>query len=65
MKPNDIVMVFGDPIGCTHPIDQARLIKQVSDPTPKIEQWWVEYLNEPGRQYIALIKKQDETKQGI
>jgi len=62
MKIGDIVMVFGNPIACTHPIDQAKLIKKVSENGSKLEEWKVEYLNEPDKQYVALLKKTDNGK---
>jgi hypothetical protein len=55
-KPGDIQMIFGNPAKCTHPIDQAKLIKKISE-TENLEQWEVEYLNDPEHHYNALIKK--------
>jgi hypothetical protein len=60
-KPNDIVMIFCNPVKCEQPIDQARLIEKVKDMSPTIEQWLIEYLNDGARKYIALIKKTDES----
>jgi len=59
MKEGDIVMVFGNPAKCTHPIDQAKLIKKIGDSNEIFEQWLVEYLNDPDHHYNALIKKTD------
>ena len=58
MKEGDICMIYGNPAKCTHPIDQARLIKKISE-TASLEQWYVEYLNDPDKQYTALIKKEE------
>ena len=57
MKPNDIVMVFGNPIKCTHPIGQAKLIKKIEDHGNLLEGWKVEYLDDQGHFYNTLIKK--------
>lgn len=56
-RPDDIVMIFGNPIKCTHPIDQAKLIKKKSEISSLLEEWLVEYLNDPERKYTVLIKK--------
>ena len=56
-KPGDVVMIFGSPVKLEHPIDQAKLLEKKRDSSPFLEEWWVEYLNEPDRRYIALIKK--------
>ena len=59
MKENDIVTVFGDPIHLKHPIDQARLVKKISD-QGDLEHWYVEYINDEGHKYDALIKKDEK-----
>lgn len=61
-KPGDIEMVFGDPIKCTKPIGQAKLIEKTSNVGDKVEEWWVSYPNDhdPDKQYLALLKKEDE-----
>ena len=59
-KPGDIIMIFGNPVRCTTPIGQARLIKYIRDTSPAIEEWLVEYLDQEGHFYEALIKKEDE-----
>lgn len=65
MKPGDVVMIFGSPVKRKNPIDQARLIEKKSE-VGRLEEWWVEYLNDPDKQYIALICKDDgEDKQII
>ena len=56
MKPGDIVMIFGNPIRLEHPNGQARLIQKLTD-NGKLEQWQVEYLDDEGHFYNALIKK--------
>lgn len=56
MKPGDIVMIFGSPIKLEHPNGQARLIQKLTD-NGKLEQWQVEYLDDEGHFYNALIKK--------
>jgi hypothetical protein len=56
MKEGDIVTVFGNPVKCEQPIDQARLIKKVND-LGICEEWTIEYTNEEGHRYNALIKK--------
>jgi len=56
-KPGDIVMVYGNPIKCTNPIDMARLVKFIRNHSNLLEEWMVEYLNEEGHLYEALIKK--------
>ena len=60
-KPGDIIMIFGNPIKCTHPIDQARLVRKLTE-TNSLEQWLVEYVNDEGQFYEALIKKEDGKK---
>lgn len=57
-SPGDIVMIFGSPVKREHPIDQARLIRKLSE-NGKLEQWSIEYLNDEGHFYEALIKKED------
>ena len=57
-KENDIVTVFGNPAKSEYPIDQARLIKKISD-MGAFERWWVEYTNDEGHKYDALIRKQN------
>jgi len=59
-KPGDIVMVFGNPIKKEHPIDQAKLIEKKQDLPNNKEQWWVEYLNDPDHQYLAIIEKEKD-----
>ena len=61
MKENDIVMIFGNPVENKYPIDQAKLVRKISDKSDKLEAWYVEYLNDTGKEYVALIKK-DGTK---
>ena len=56
-KPNDIRMIFGSPVKCEHPIDQARLIEKISD-EGILEQWLIEYLNDSARKYPVLILKE-------
>ena len=56
-KPGDIKMIFGNPIKCEGPIDQGRLIKKIRNVAVKLEEWRIEYLNEEGQFYTALIKK--------
>jgi hypothetical protein len=58
-KPGSIQTIFGNPVKLTNPIDQAKLIRKISD-TEYLEQWEIEYLNEPGHLYIALIRKDNE-----
>jgi hypothetical protein len=60
-KPGDIVMVFGNPVKCTNPIDMARLVKFIGNHSSILEEWMVEYLDDEGHLYDALIKK---TKNG-
>ena len=57
MKEGDIITAFGNPVKCTHPIGQAKLIKKISEHSNLLENWWIEYLNNPGRQYTCLIRK--------
>ena len=63
-KPGDICMIFGSPIKMECPIDQAKLIEKKGD-VGNLEEWWVEYLNDPEQQYIALIKKSEDGKNKI
>lgn len=59
MKKDDIMMVFGNPVKMKYPIGQAKLIKKISDcnESQVVEYWEVEYLNDEGHTYPALIKK--------
>ena len=61
LKIGDIVMVFGNPFKCEHPIDQARLIEKLTEST-NLEQWRVEYLNDEGLFYNVLIKKMEQNE---
>jgi hypothetical protein len=56
-KPGDIVVVFGNPLKSERRVGQAKLIQKLSEST-NLEQWSVEYLNNEGYFYNALIKKQ-------
>lgn len=56
-KAGDIETIFGNPIKCEYPIGQAKLIEEATDVQDKLEEWWVEYLDQPDHQYVALIKK--------
>ena len=56
-RPNDIVMAFGNPIKCLVPTGQCKLIKKIRDVGNILEEWSVEYLDDEGRFYTALIKK--------
>jgi len=56
-KPGDIVMTFGNPIKCTYPIGQAKLIKKIGDHQHMLENWSVEYLDDEGHFYNTLIRK--------
>jgi len=59
-KVGDICMIFGNPVKLEHPIDQAKLIQKIKDVPGNMQQWWVEYLNDPDKQYIALIQKEED-----
>ena len=52
-------MIFANPIRCTHPIDQARLIKRIFKFT-SMEYWEFEYLNEEGHLYEAWVRLLDK-----
>lgn len=60
MKAGDIVMIFASPIKRENPIDQAKLIQKKQDLPNNLEEWWVEYLNDPDKQYIAVIQKEED-----
>jgi hypothetical protein len=60
MKPGDTVMIFGNPVKNEYPIGQAKLIEKASDIREVLEEWWVEYLDQPDHKYVALVKKQTE-----
>ena len=57
-KPGDIVMIFGNPAKLEHPVGQAKLIEKKSD-SKSLENWIVEYLDDPEHTYTCLIKKQE------
>jgi hypothetical protein len=61
MKTGDIVMIFGNPVKFENPIGQTKLIQRATE-VRSLEEWWVEYLDDPGKQYIALIKKISDGK---
>lgn len=56
-KKGDIVTVFGNPVECTYPIGQARLVELIKDSETE-QAWNVEYTNDEGHIYLAVIKKQ-------
>ena len=58
MKPGDVVMVYADADKCRYPIGQATLIRQ-EEQFAKLELWWVEYLDYPGRNYKVFLHKPD------
>jgi len=58
-KPEDIVMVFGNPITSEHPIGLAKLIKKIADHSLHLENWQVSYLDDENLTYNVLIKKND------
>ena len=61
MKPNDVVTIFADPLRMEFPIDKAKLLEKIGI-VGEFEEWWIEYLNEPGIKYKTLIKKQSDGK---
>jgi hypothetical protein len=61
MKPGDIVMIFASPVKQEHPIDQAKLIEKKRDLPRGLEEWWVEYTNDPDKQYVVILKNDDGT----
>lgn len=61
MKTGDVVMIFASPVKKENPIDQAKLIQKIKDLPNNLEEWWVEYLNDSDKQYIALIQKDNGT----
>ena len=64
MKPGDIVMIFGNPVKCEIPVGQAKLIKKLCEHNATLESWEVEYLDNIGYTYDALIKNTDHEKRG-
>jgi len=62
-KPDDIVMVFGNPVKCETPVGQCRLIKKRRDIRTILEEWNVEFLDNEGHFYDALIKKNCDGKE--
>lgn len=64
-KSGDVVMIFGNPVKLESPIDEAKLIEKKSDLPGNLEEWWIEYPNDPGRQYVALIKKQEDKEDNL
>jgi hypothetical protein len=56
-KPGDIEMIFGNPVKCTTPVGLARLNQHIRDVSDHVEQWLVEYLDQEGHFYEALLKK--------
>jgi hypothetical protein len=60
MEKGETRMIYGNPIKKEYPIGKAKLIKRVTDLNVSlVEQWRIEYLSEPGKEYIALIKKEN------
>ena len=62
MKAGDKVLVFGNPIKSTAPVGEAKLIKQTGNETISLEEWYIEFTNEPGQTRKALIKKNNGEK---
>jgi len=56
MKPNDIVMIYTDPMKCKQPEGQAKLKRLIASYT-NAETWIVEFIDGPGMLYTRLIKK--------
>ena len=54
MKPNDIVMIFADPINKNIPVGQAKLI-ELLEGYRDMELWKVEYLDQPDHEYNIFI----------
>lgn len=54
----DIEMVYGDPKNSRRPVGLARLKEFVNNVNSHYELWFVEYLNNEGYTYEALLKKQ-------
>jgi len=55
MKPNDIVMIYTSPVKCEQPEGQAKLIMLI-DTFNNLEDWEVEFLDQPNQIYQRLIK---------
>jgi hypothetical protein len=61
MKRNDIVTIFGDPLGLKNPVGQARLVDPILK-SSSFEVWSVEFLDQEGLLFTKLIRNLDCTK---
>ena len=57
MKPNDIIMIFTDPLECKLEEGQAFLIEKLPEVCGDPELWDVQFLDCPDKIYQRLIKK--------
>jgi len=57
MKINDVVEIYGNPHTQVYPLGKARLIQLIED-CMSLELWEVEFVDQPGRHFNVLIKKQ-------
>ena len=57
MKPNETVIVYGNPIKEETPLGQAKLIKRLPCHAKKLEYWDVAFTDEPNIIRQALIRK--------
>lgn len=55
MNPNDIVMIYDDPVEMESPEGKAKLIRKERD-QGICQEWIVEFEDSPGNYYPRLIK---------
>jgi hypothetical protein len=64
MKQNDIVTIFGDPLGLKNPVGQAKLVNPIQKFT-SIEIWEVEFPENEGMLFKKLIRNLNYNKSDL
>ena len=58
VKPNDVVMVYYNPVTEKRPEGKAKLIREYRPDTGDgLPIWYVEFLDEPGTEYLRAINR--------
>ena len=57
MKTGDKVQIYGQPMKKELPIGEAKLIEKIGE-TDKLEEWLIEYTDQPKQKHIQFIKKE-------
>ena len=59
MKTGDIVFFYPNPVTCEGKGEQCRLVKKIANHSKLLEEWTVEFINQPERFYNVLLRKNE------